>query len=204
MFTGLIQELGSVVAWDQIDDTWLLTISGSRALDNVRHGDSIAVNGLCLTVVDLTGTTFSADVMQISIDTSTLSDLEPGDPVNLESAAEVGSKLGGHIVQGHIDGTATVLRVIDAPGQRTLRFTLDPAIAPLIARKGSIALDGVSLTVSAVSDAAEPSQWFEVSLIPDTVQNTTLGLLVEGERVNVETDIVARHVARMLEFKELR
>jgi riboflavin synthase len=137
--------------------------------------------------------------MQISVDMSTLGDRRPGDRVNLERAAAVGDRLGGHIVQGHIDGTAEVLSIVEGDGQRTVRVSLDAGHAHLVVRKGSITVDGVSLTASAVSDPAEPQQWFEVSLIPETLASTTLGFRGVGDRVNIETDIVARHVERMLQ-----
>ncbi|WP_404312794.1 riboflavin synthase [Agrococcus terreus] len=199
MFTGIIEELGEIVAFEQAGDAWRLTVRGPIAVSDAGHGDSIAVNGLCLTVVEQTADAFTADVMQISVDMSTLADRRAGDRVNLERAAALGSRLGGHIVQGHIDGTARVLSVADGDGQRTIRFALDPALAHLVVRKGSIAVDGVSLTVSAVSGADEAEQWFEVSLIPETLVATTLGSLAAGDRANLETDIVARHVERMLQ-----
>ena len=199
MFTGIIEELGEIVAFEQAGDAWRLTVRGPVAVSDAGHGDSIAVNGLCLTVVEQTADAFTADVMQISVDMSTLADRRAGDRVNLERAAALGSRLGGHIVQGHIDGTARVLSVADGDGQRTIRFALDPALAHLVVRKGSIAVDGVSLTVSAVSGADEAEQWFEVSLIPETLVATTLGSLAAGDRANLETDIVARHVERMLQ-----
>lgn len=208
MFTGIIEEIGEIAGFEQRGDSARLTVRGPIAVSDARHGDSIAVNGLCLTVVEQTAETFTADVMRISIDTSALGDLQVGDSVNLERAAAVGDRLGGHIVQGHIDGTATLIELEDAPSGagdamwRRLRFALDAAHAPLVAAKGSIALDGVSLTVSAISDEADAAQWFEVSLIPETVAATTLGHRVVGDRVNLETDIVARHVARMVRFQE--
>ncbi|WAC65217.1 riboflavin synthase [Agrococcus sp. SL85] len=199
MFTGIIEELGEVVSLERAGEAWRLTVRGPLAVSDAGHGDSIAVNGLCLTVVEQTADSFTADVMQVSVDMSTLADRSAGDRVNLERAAALGSRLGGHIVQGHIDGTARVVAVSDGDGQRTVRFGLDPALAHLVVRKGSIAVDGVSLTVSAVSEAAEAEQWFEVSLIPETLVATTLGALAEGDRANIETDIVARHVERMLQ-----
>ncbi len=199
MFTGIIEELGEIVSFEQAGDAWRLTVRGPVAVSDAGHGDSIAVNGLCLTVVEQTADAFTADVMQISVDMSTLADRRAGDRVNLERAAALGSRLGGHIVQGHIDGTARVLSVADGDGQRTIRFALDPALAHLVVRKGSIAVDGVSLTVSAVSGADQAEQWFEVSLIPETLVATTLGSLAAGDRANLETDIVARHVERMLQ-----
>ncbi|ROR64969.1 riboflavin synthase [Agrococcus jenensis] len=199
MFTGIIEELGEVVSFERSGDAWRLTVRGPLAVSDASHGDSIAVDGLCLTVVDQTADAFTADVMQISVDMSTLGDRTPGDRVNLERAAAVGDRLGGHIVQGHIDGTAEVLSIVEGDGQRTVRISLDAAHAHLVVRKGSIAVDGISLTTSAVSDPSEAQQWFEVSLIPETLASTTLGFRAVGDRVNLETDIVARHVERMLQ-----
>lgn len=199
MFTGIIEELGEVVSLERNGQAWRLTVRGPLAVSDASHGDSIAVDGLCLTVVDRTADAFTADVMQISVDMSTLGDRRSGDRVNLERAAEVGDRLGGHIVQGHIDGTAEVLSIVEGDGQRTVRISLDAEHAHLVVRKGSIAVDGISLTASAVSDPAEAQQWFEVSLIPETLASTTLGFRAVGDRVNIETDIVARHVERMLQ-----
>jgi len=193
MFTGIIQELGSVTAWDQSDDAARITVRAPAAAAGAAHGDSISVSGVCLTVVAQGADWFTADVMAETIAMSTLGDVAVGQPVNLELAAMVGDRLGGHIVQGHIDGTATVLAIEDGSAWRVVRFSLSPDVASLVARKGSIAIDGVSLTVSAVGD-----DWFEVSLIPETLTATTLGARAVGDRVNIETDILARHVERML------
>jgi len=208
MFTGIIEELGEIVSFEPHStgqgDAWRLTVRGPLAVSDASHGDSIAVNGLCLTVVEQTADAFTADVMQISVDMSTLGDRRPGDRVNLERAAAVGDRLGGHIVQGHIDGTATVLAITEGAGQRTVRCSLDPAHAHLVTTKGSIAVDGISLTVSGISAPDEAEQWFEVSLIPETLASTTLGFRAVGDRVNIETDIVARHVERMLQLEDKR
>jgi riboflavin synthase len=193
MFTGIIQELGSVIAWDASGDAARITVRAPSAAADAGHGDSISVSGVCLTVVDQGPDWFTADVMAETIAMSTLGGVEAGHPVNLELATMVGDRLGGHIVQGHIDGTATVLAIEDGSAWRVVRFSLDADVAPLVARKGSIAVDGVSLTVSAVGD-----DWFEVSLIPETLVATTLGSRAVGDRVNIETDILARHVERML------
>lgn len=205
MFTGLIEEIGEIVAVEPADDSLRLTVRGPLVTSDAQHGDSIQVSGVCLTVidqgVDATGAgTFTADVMAQSIRMSTLGSLRPGDRVNLERAARVDSRLGGHIVQGHVDGTAELVSVTPAEHWRVLRFSLSPELAPLVVDKGSITLSGVSLTVSTIAPADDPQAWFEVSLIPETLTATVLGDLVPGDRVNVETDIVARHVARMLQF----
>ncbi|MCU0153370.1 riboflavin synthase [Curtobacterium poinsettiae] len=200
MFTGIIEELGTVIAVEQQGDSVALTVHGPVVVQDARHGDSIATSGVCLTVVEQTPETFTAFVMQQTLDMSAHGTLRVGDRLNLERAASVGDRLGGHIVQGHIDGTATVLETSDGDGWRRVRFSLAPALSPLVVDKGSVALDGVSLTVSAVSpeDTHPDAAWFEVSLIPETLEATTLGLRVPGDRVNVETDVLARHVRRML------
>jgi riboflavin synthase len=195
MFTGIIEERGEVLAWERSGDAARITLKAPLAVSDAKHGDSISVGGVCLTVVDQGPDWFTADVMGVTISTSTLGEVAVGDRVNLERAAAVGDRIGGHIVQGHIDGTSEVLSVTPGDAWRVLRFSLDREHAPLVARKGSIAVDGVSLTVSDVGD-----DWFEVSLIPETLSATTLGALAPGDRVNIETDILARHVLRMAEF----
>jgi riboflavin synthase len=197
MFTGIIEELGEITAVDWADDAARVTVRGPLAVTGARHGDSISVSGVCLTVIDQTPDSFTADVMAETLAMSTLDRVEPGRRVNLERAAQVGDRLGGHIVQGHIDGTATVLSITDGSAWRVVRLSLDPEHAALVVRKGSIAIDGVSLTVSAVGGGLADG-WFEVSLIPETLQATTLGDRAVGDRVNIETDILARHVERML------
>jgi riboflavin synthase len=193
MFTGIIEELGTVLDWTMDDDAARITVRGPIAVSDAKHGDSISVSGVCLTVVDQGPDWFTADVMAESIAMSTLKHVEPGHRVNLERAAKIGDRIGGHIVQGHIDGTSELLSTEDGGTWRVLRFSLDHELAPLVARKGSIAIDGVSLTVSAVG-----ADWFEVSLIPETLTATTLGARDVGESVNIETDILARQVQRMI------
>ncbi|PXA70078.1 riboflavin synthase [Cryobacterium arcticum] len=198
MFTGIIEELGTIEHVERTSDAARLTIRGPLVVDGAGHGDSISVNGVCLTVVDQTPDTFTADVMAQTLSMSTLERAAPGTPVNLERAALVGGRLGGHIVQGHIDGTGTVLAVRPGEAWQVVRFSLSPQLAPLVVDKGSIAIDGVSLTVSNISPATVVEQWFEVSLIPETLAATTLGSKAVGDQVNLETDILARHVERML------
>jgi riboflavin synthase len=193
MFTGIIEELGLVTAWTPTADAARVTVQAPLAVSDAKHGDSISVSGVCLTVVEQGDDWFTADVMAESIAQSTLGALVPGTRVNLERAAKVGDRIGGHIVQGHIDGTSVVLSITDGSAWRVVRFTLDPELAALVTRKGSIAIDGISLTVSAVGD-----DWFEVSLIPETLTATTLGARAVGDAVNVETDILARQVQRLL------
>ena len=197
MFTGIIEELGTITRVERSADAARLTVRGPTAVQGVKHGDSIAVSGVCLTVVDFDDESFTADVMAQTLAMSTLAEAFEGRRVNLERAALVGDRLGGHIVQGHIDGTAQVLEVRPGQAWRVVRFSLDEAHAPLVVDKGSIAVDGVSLTVSDLGD--EPTgSWFEVSLIPETLASTTLGEREVGDSVNIETDILARHVERML------
>jgi riboflavin synthase len=203
VFTGIVEEIGEVTAVDRTADAARITVRGPIAVTGASHGDSISVSGVCLTVVDWTDESFTVDVMAETLRMSTLDDVAPGRTVNLERAAEVGDRLGGHIVQGHIDGTATILGITEGSAWRVVRFSLAPELAPLVARKGSIAVDGISLTVSAVSDPADAEQWFEVSLIPETLTATTLGARTVGDTVNIETDIVARHVERMLALQSI-
>lgn len=202
MFTGLIEEVGAIAAFDRDGDSARLALRAPLVSSDAAHGASIAVDGMCLTVVERTADGFVADVMAVSLTTSSLADKAVGAAVNLERAAQVGDRLGGHIVQGHIDGTATVLEIEDGDAWRRVRLSLDASLAPLVATKGSITLDGVSLTVSALADEHATEPWLEVSLIPETLQATTLGERVVGERVNVETDILARHVARLVRLGE--
>ena len=198
MFTGIIEEIGEVTSVEHGADAARITVRGPLAAADAQHGDSISVSGVCLTVVDQTPETFTVDVMAQTLKMSTLDGVRAGRRVNLERAAEVGDRLGGHIVQGHIDGTATLLSVTPGEAWRVLRFSLPRELARFVADKGSIAIDGVSLTVSDIAPASEPEQWFEVSLIPETLTATTLGDRVPGDAVNIETDIIARHVERML------
>jgi riboflavin synthase len=197
MFTGIIEELGEVTRVEPHADVVRLTVRGPKVVEGVRHGDSIAVSGVCLTVVDADDASFTADVMAQTLRMSTLDAVAEGRTVNLERAALVGDRLGGHIVQGHVDGTAEVLEVRPGEEWRVIRFSLPEALAALVVDKGSISVDGVSLTVSALGDEPDGS-WFEVSLIPETLAATTLGRLEPGDRVNLETDVLARHVQRML------
>lgn len=200
MFTGIVEEIGRITAVEPSGDGVRVTVRGPKAVSDAAHGDSISVSGVCLTVVDQGDDWFTADVMRQTLDMSTLAGIAPGRPVNLERATAAHGRLGGHIVQGHIDGTGEVLEVRPGAQWRVLRISLPAALAPLVVDKGSIAVDGVSLTVSAASPAGDPAPWFEVSLIPETLAATTLGERAPGDRVNLETDILARHVQRLLAF----
>jgi riboflavin synthase len=202
MFTGIVEEVGEVTAVAPSGDGVRLTVHAPKAVSDAAHGDSISVSGVCLTVVDQGDDWFTADVMKQTLDMSTLERVTAGRRVNLERATVAHGRLGGHIVQGHIDGTGEILEVRPGAQWRVIRIGLPRHLAPLVVDKGSIAVDGVSLTVSAVSPADDDIQWFEVSLIPETLTATTLGERAPGERVNLETDILARHVQRLLSFTE--
>ena len=205
MFTGIIEEIGEIAAITPSGDGWRLTVRAPRAASDAVHGESIAVSGVCLTVVASTADTFDADVMKQTLDVSALGAVEVGTRVNIEKAMPVGDRLGGHIVQGHVDGVGSVIEVRPGAQWRVLRFSLPAELAPLVVDKGSISVAGTSLTVSAVSAPAagdtDAGHWFEVSLIPETLEATILGALQPGDVVNLETDILARHVERLLAFR---
>ena len=208
MFTGIIEEIGEIAAISASGDGWRLTVHAPKAAADAVHGESIAVSGVCLTVVGSTETTFDADVMKQTLDVSALGAVQVGSRVNIEKAMPVGARLGGHIVQGHVDGVGTVLEVRPGAQWRVLRISLPAELAPLVVDKGSISVAGTSLTVSAVSPAPSAGSgtqteehWFEVSLIPETLEATILGALEPGDIVNLETDILARHVERLLAFR---
>lgn len=200
MFTGIIEERGEVTAVEPAGDGVRVTVRGPLVVSDASQGDSIAVSGVCLTVVDQGPDWFTADVMRQTLDVTSLTGIGTGTPVNLERALAAHTRLGGHIVQGHVDGTGAVLEVRPGEQWQVVRISLPAELAPLVVDKGSITVDGVSLTVSAVSPVDAPEQWFEVSLIPETLEVTTLGLRRPGDLVNLETDILARHVQRLLAF----
>jgi riboflavin synthase len=203
MFTGLVEEKGTVTALDQLGDAVRLTIRGPVVTSDVAHGDSIAVNGCCLTVAALDGDAFSADVVAESLTRTSLGDLEPGSEVNLERAMAAGARMGGHIVQGHVDGTAQLIDRSPSDHWELVRFGLPADLGRYLVEKGSITVDGVSLTVVEVVDAAAGADaWFSVSLIPTTLATTTLGSRQPGDRVNLEVDVLAKYVERLLAAQE--
>jgi riboflavin synthase len=193
MFTGLVEEQGSVVGIEPLGDSVRLRLRGPVVTSDASHGDSIAVNGCCLTVTELDGDAFTADVMAESLRRTSLSDLVVGSPVNLERAVAAGARLGGHIVQGHVDGVGALLERTPSDHWDVLQFSLPPELARYVVEKGSITVSGVSLTVVDVTDDT-----FSVSLIPTTLADTILGTLTVGDRVNLEVDIVAKYVERLL------
>src|ERR1700751_4766726 len=198
MFTGIVEELGEVTGRDVLADASRLTIRGPVVTEDAGHGDSIAVNGVCLTVVDLLPDgQFTADVMAETLNRSSLGQLQVGSLVNLERAAAVNSRLGGHIVQGHVDGTGQVVARSPSEHWEGVRSEVPAAVARYVVEKGSITVDGVSLTLSGLG--AEPRDWFEVSLIPTTRELTTLGHAPVGTQVNLEVDVIAKYVERLME-----
>ncbi|MGL5864495.1 MAG: riboflavin synthase [Dermatophilaceae bacterium] len=193
MFTGIVEELGTVTAVETQTESARLTVHGPLVTSDVTHGASIAVNGVCLTVVESGAECLTADVMAETLHRSTLGGLQPGDRVNLERAMAASSRFGGHVVQGHVDGTARV--TAREPGERweVVRFTLPDQLSPYLVEKGSITIDGVSLTVVDIT-----AEEFSVSLIPATLALTTLGSTPVGGTVNLEVDVLAKYVERLL------
>jgi riboflavin synthase len=193
MFTGIVEELGTVEDVADQGDAVRLTIRAETLLDDVRAGDSIAVNGCCLTVTDKTADTWTADVMQETLDQTSLRGAQPGDRVNLERAVTPPTRLGGPIVQGHVDGVGQVVSRTPSEHWEVVEVSMPTSLAKYVVDKGSITVDGVSLTVvSAAEDR------FTVSLIPETLSRTTLGHRRLGDRVNLETDVIARHVEKLV------
>ncbi len=192
MFTGLIADVGSVAEVEGGDEGARLRIN-TKLAGELEPGDSIAVNGVCLTAAGADRAGFEAQAMNQTLSVTSLGPLAPGDRVNLELALRAGDRLGGHFVQGHVDGTAEVLEAEPDGFARRLRVRLDPVLEPLVVARGSIALDGVSLTVSGLGDG-----WLEVSLIPETLQRTNLGDAAPGRRLNIECDLIGKHVQRSL------
>lgn len=194
MFTGIVEELGSVIGVTPLADSARITIRGPVVTTDTQVGDSIAVNGVCLTVVELAEGAFVADIMGETLRRSALGALAVGDSVNLERAARLESRIGGHIVQGHVDAVGVVID--RQPGEQwdTVRFTLPAGLSRYVVEKGSITVDGVSLTVMAVDDAS-----FSVGLIPTTLRATTLGRALVGTKVNLEVDLIAKYVEKLVQ-----
>ena len=196
MFTGIVAELGEVAGAEHHGGAARLTIRGST--EGVALGESIAVNGVCLTVTGIMDGTFTADVMGETLSRSTLGTLTAGAPVNLERSARLADRIGGHLVQGHVDATATIISRVPAEHWDQVRISLPGTIARYVVEKGSIAVDGISLTVSALSPPGPKDGWFEVCLIPETLKRTTLGTRKPGDAVNLEVDVIAKYVERLL------
>jgi riboflavin synthase len=197
VFTGIIEEIGDVAGIERRGDSAVLIVNAARIVDDLVHGASIAVNGVCLTVVgwqpgELTAVEF--DVMGETLKRSVIGTLAVGDKVNLERAVRVDARLDGHVVQGHVDGTGVIVSRTPGDAWESVRFGLPVELARFVAEKGSVAVDGVSLTVSGVGP-----DWFEVGLIPETLRATTLGAKAAGDPVNLEVDVLAKYVARLVE-----
>ncbi len=204
MFTGIVEELGKVTALDRLADSARLTVHGPFVAAAVEPGSSIAVSGVCVTVTSSADGQFTADVMGETLTRTSLGRLAAGGPVNLERPVPVNGRLDGHIVQGHVDGTGVITESRPADRWHVLRICVPPELLRYIAKKGSVAVDGVSLTVSELSQAAfdradaAADGWFEVSLIPETLARTTLGGSLVGDVVNIEVDVIAKYVERLL------
>jgi riboflavin synthase len=198
VFTGIVEELGEVVGKEELVDAARFVIRGPLVTADAGHGDSIAVNGVCLTVVEVrAGGEFTADVMAETLNRSSLGCVDVGSRVNLERAAAVNSRLGGHIVQGHVDGTGHVVSRSPSENWEVVRISVPASLSRYVVEKGSITIDGVSLTVSALGD-----DWLEVSLIPTTLGLTTLGRAEVGTPVNLEVDVIAKYVERLLASRD--
>jgi riboflavin synthase len=209
VFTGIVEELGTLVAREDAADSAVLRIRARKALDGVALGDSISVNGVCLTVTGVEpgdgadgAAVWSTDVMAETLRRSSLGAVQTGDPVNLERAVTMQTRLGGHLVQGHVDGVGTVLSRTPGEQWEVVRIAVPRALARYVVEKGSITVDGVSLTVSGLGgdgpDDTDPEPWFEVSLFPTTRRETTRGERAVGARVNLEVDVIAKYVERLL------
>ena len=197
MFTGIVEELGEVVRLNDAGaDAAVVAVRAPLVTSDAKHGDSISVNGVCLTVIDNADGVFTADVMGETLRRSSLAGLRPGVAVNLERAATLGTRLGGHLVQGHVDGVGRIIAREPAEAWEVLRFSLPPQLSRYVVEKGSITVDGVSLTVMQVTEDA-----FSVGLIPTTLTLTVLGRKAVGDPVNLEVDVVAKHVERLLEAR---
>jgi len=194
MFTGLISELGKVSAITKGESSAIFTINAPAVISEIKLGDSVAVNGVCLTATSITGTSFTADVMVQTLSLTSLSQVSVGSAVNLELAAQLNARMGGHMVSGHIDGVATVVGL--TPGEKWLQFDIKvpEKLSKYIVNQGSIALDGVSLTVGAINDANLVTVW----LIPETLERTNLAAKQPGDLVNVEVDLIAKYVERLI------
>jgi riboflavin synthase len=193
MFTGIVRELGQVESFDRNPEGAHLWVK-AKLSDQLSEGDSVAVNGVCLTATGIADGSFSADVMNQTLAVSTLGDVDDGDSVNLELPLRAGDPLGGHVVQGHVDGTVEVIAVEDDGLARRMRISVSPDQELYLVERGSLTLDGVSLTVAELGEG-----WAEVSLIPETLERTTLGMAKPGTRLNLELDPIARHVERLVQ-----
>lgn len=197
MFTGIIEELGRVRSVESQGENARIVIEARTVTEATNHGDSIAVNGVCLTALDITPDSFAADVSKETLQRSTLGRLKPESPVNLERAVTPATRLGGHIVQGHVDATGKFLEAVDHGGSWTVRIAYPRQIAPYLVFKGSVTVEGISLTVAALAD-----DHFDIAVIPKTWEMTNFSQLRPGDEVNLEADVIAKYVERILEFRK--
>ena len=204
MFTGIIETTGAVLSINPTSDSSRITFSAPVVLSDAAIGTSIAVNGVCLTVTEFDSDNFSADLMHETLKRSSLGNLTPGDRVNIERAMPLSGRLGGHIVQGHVDAIATVRSIEPSEDWTLITCDLPTSIARYVVEKGSITVSGVSLTVVQVSEPTETAPWFSVSLIPTTLRDTTLGTISVGDHVNLEVDALAKYVERILAFTPVK
>jgi len=196
VFTGIVEELGEVVGLERSGDSARLTVRGPKVTADASRGDSIAINGVCLTVTAAADGAFTADVMGETLKHSSIGALTPGTAVNLERPVQPDGRLGGHIVQGHVDGTGAIIARTPGTDWEVVRISVPADLARYLVYKGSVAVDGISLTVSGLAD--DGASWFEVSLIPETLSRTTLGFKQPGATVNLEVDLIAKYVERLL------
>ena len=197
MYTGIVEELGEVVGLEHLEGAARITVRGPLVVSDAAPGDSLSINGVCLTVTAAHDGTFTADVMAETLSRSGLGDLRPGSPVNLERSVRPDGRLGGHLVQGHVDGVGALISRSPAEHWDVVRISLPEGLVRYVVEKGSVGVDGVSLTVTAAFDAEGPP-WFEVSLIPETLRRTTLGRKQPGDAVNLEVDVIAKYVEKLL------
>ena len=195
MFTGIIEELGRIRSVEQRDDNARLVIEARLVTEDIHEGDSIAVNGVCLTALDVNKGSFAADVSRETLNRSTLGGLRPGAPVNLERSVTPMTRLGGHLVQGHVDARGKFLSATDHGGSWTVRIAYPPEIARYLVLKGSVAVEGISLTIAELKD-----DYFEIAIIPKTWEVTNFSQLQPGDGVNLEADVIAKYVERIMAF----
>src|SRR5215469_12280277 len=198
MYTGIVEELGEVVGLERLEGAARITVRGPLVTSDAASGDSLSVNGVCLTVTGTRDGTFTADVMAETLSRSGLGELRPGSRVNLERSVRPDGRLGGHLVQGHVAGTGAIISRSPAEHWDVVRISLPESLARYVAEKGSVSVDGVSLTGTAASGAADGPPWFEVSLLPETLRRTTLGRKQPGDPVNLEADVIAKYVEKLL------
>ncbi len=202
MFTGIISGMGRIESVDPSPETdsVVLQINAPKHTESLGLGGSIAINGVCLTATSIHGDSLSLDVMGETLRYTTIGELKAGEPINLERCVQAGGRLDGHVVQGHVDGVGTLIEHESLGAWDRFRFSIPYDLAKYVAKKGSIAIDGISLTVTEVSDATEKDQWFEVGIIPTTLRETTLGQRTVGSHVNLEVDVMAKYAERLVAF----